>query len=168
MTDRSSSSSSSDFDESTLTGSAPRQPGTRARRNRRRGKGKSKTTAANGDLSGSDDYDSDLDDPRTRGAVSGPLRTEHELPDEGPTDLGLPFEQVPEAETGKLMLLGKIASVIGGVVVVSGDMGMGSTRVLDEGSVVCWQDGKVIGRVRHSFDSSDVPGLTHSEHRTDL
>lgn len=50
-------------------------------------------------------------------------------------------------ENAEIAKFGKVESVIENVVVIKADTG-GDWRVLDEGTVVCWEDRTVIGTVR--------------------
>lgn len=58
---------------------------------------------------------------------------------------------IPESE--EIIKFGTIASVIDTVVVVKADTA-GDWRVLDEGSLCCWEDRGVIGNVRRSVSNS--------------
>lgn len=80
------------------------------------------------------------------GSKSGP-KTEHELVEPEPV-LPQDIKIDPAAEIARF---GKIESVIETVVVVKADTS-GDWRVLDEGTVVCWQDKTVIGTVSPNSD----------------
>ncbi|BGP46594.1 hypothetical protein JCM10450v2_002441 [Rhodotorula kratochvilovae] len=129
--DSDSSSSSSDSDDTTA---APA-----ARQRNRRGKQRA---------------DSDLDDDEDSGVASSKTapKTEHEViePDVAPP----PVEKLDEG--AQLAKFGKVESVIETVVVVKADTG-GDWRVLDEGTVVCWEDRTVIGTIFETFGSVQQP-----------
>lgn len=141
------SSSSSDSDAAMEAALAPRQ------RNRR-GKQRAAAAAAGGD--------SDLDDDDGESGVASSKtapKTEHEVvePDVAPP----PVDKI-DAQA-ELARFGKVESVIETVVVVKADTG-GDWRVLDEGTVVCWEDRTVIGTVRPSLPlslSSARPACTY-------
>lgn len=137
----SSSSDSSDSDsdsssaESDSTTAAP-QGGRRNRRNRQR--------AAS--------VASDIDDDES-GIISSKTapKTEHEVVE---PDVAPPAVQKLD-ESAEIAKFGKVESVIENVVVVKAHTG-GDWRVLDEGTVVCWEDKTVIGTVRTSTAHIDL------------
>lgn len=88
--------------------------------------------------SGDEDGDSDSG---IGGGGSAP-KTEHELAEPEPS---LP-EVMKIDESAEIARFGKVESVIETVVVVKADTS-GDWRVLDEGTVVCWEDKTVIGAV---------------------
>ncbi|TNY18886.1 Gar1/Naf1 RNA binding region-domain-containing protein [Rhodotorula diobovata] len=130
--DSDSDSSSSDSDDTTAAAPASRQ------RNRR----------------GKQRADSDLDDDDESGVVSSKTapKTEHEVvePEVAPP----PVQKIDEG--AELAKFGKVESVIETVVVVKADTG-GDWRVLDEGTVVCWEDRTVIGTIFETFGSVQQP-----------
>ncbi|GAA6031452.1 hypothetical protein NBRC10512_001972 [Rhodotorula toruloides] len=138
--DSSSDSSDSDSDsssaESDSTTAAP-QGGRRNRRNRQR--------AAS--------VASDIDDDES-GIVSSKTapKTEHEVVE---PDVAPPAVQKLD-ESAEIAKFGKVESVIENVVVVKADTG-GDWRVLDEGTVVCWEDKTVIGTIFETFGSVQQP-----------
>lgn len=108
---------------------------TRKTRNRKR---PTRTRAAS--------VDSDLSDDDVNGGTGGEApKTEHELTQ---PEIQLPkIQRLPEdAEISKF---GKVESVIDTVVVVRADTA-GDWRVLDEGSLCCWEDRTVFGNVSFS------------------
>lgn len=123
--DSDSSSSSDESDSATAPAPATRQ----------RGRGRGKQRAA----------DSDADDDDESGVTSSKTapKTEHELaePDISP----LTVQQFEEGT--ELAKFGKVESLIENVVVIKADTS-GDWRVLDEGTLVCWEDRVVIGAVR--------------------
>ncbi|BGO98094.1 hypothetical protein NBRC10513v2_002094 [Rhodotorula toruloides] len=138
--DLSSDSSDSDSDssssESDSTTGAP-QGGRRNRRNRQR--------AAS--------VASDIDDDES-GIVSSKTapKTEHEVVE---PDVAPPAVQKLD-ENAEIAKFGKVESVIENVVVVKAETG-GDWRVLDEGTVVCWEDKTVIGTIFETFGSVQQP-----------
>ncbi|GEM07051.1 snoRNP assembly factor Naf1 [Rhodotorula toruloides] len=134
--DSSESDSDSDTSESDSTTAGP-QGGRRNRRNRQR--------AAS--------VASDIDDDES-GVVSSKTapKTEHEVvePDVAPPTVQKLDENV------ELAKFGKVESVIENVVVVKADTG-GDWRVLDEGTVVCWEDRTVVGTIFETFGSVQQP-----------
>jgi len=133
------SSSSSDSDAAMEAALAPRQ------RNRR---GKQRAAAAAAAAGGDSDLDDDDGESGVASSKTAP-KTEHEVvePDVAPP----PVAKIdPQAELARF---GKVESVIETVVVVKADTG-GDWRVLDEGTVVCWEDRTVIGTVRPSLPLS--------------
>ncbi|GAA5851434.1 hypothetical protein JCM9279_001065 [Rhodotorula babjevae] len=134
------SSSSSDSDAAMEAALAPRQ------RNRR---GKQRAAAFTGG------GDSDLDDDDGESGVASSKtapKTEHEVvePDVAPPPVAKVDAQAEFAR------FGKVESVIETVVVVKADTG-GDWRVLDEGTVVCWEDRTVIGTIFETFGSVQQP-----------
>ncbi|GAA5943106.1 hypothetical protein JCM3775_000649 [Rhodotorula graminis] len=134
------SSSSSDSDAAMEAALAPRQ------RNRR-GKQRAAAAAAAGD--------SDLDDDDGESGMASSKtapKTEHEVvePDVAPPPVAKIDDQA------ELARFGKVESVIETVVVVKADTG-GDWRVLDEGTVVCWEDRTVIGTIFETFGSVQQP-----------
>jgi hypothetical protein len=105
-------------------------------RNRKRGK---KNKGHNGSDSESGLSDDDIN------SSSAALKTEHEVEAviEAPKIDSIPVEY-------EILPFGKVSSVIDTVVVVKADTG-GDWRVLDEGSLCCWEDRTVIGNVGFSF-----------------
>ncbi|KAL7340056.1 Gar1/Naf1 RNA binding region-domain-containing protein [Rhodotorula toruloides] len=134
--DSSDSDSDSSSAESDSTTAAP-QGGRRNRRNRQR--------AAS--------VASDIDDDES-GIVSSKTapKTEHEVVE---PDVAPPAVQKLD-ESAEIAKFGKVESVIENVVVVKADTG-GDWRVLDEGTVVCWEDKTVIGTIFETFGSVQQP-----------
>ncbi|BGP30477.1 hypothetical protein JCM10296v2_002232 [Rhodotorula toruloides] len=137
-----SSSDSSDLDsdssssESDSTTAAP-QGGRRNRRNRQR--------AAS--------VASDIDDDESGIVFSKTApKTEHEVVE---PDVAPPAVQKLD-ENAEIAMFGKVESVIENVVVVKAETG-GDWRVLDEGTVVCWEDKTVIGTIFETFGSVQQP-----------
>jgi len=131
--DKESSSSSSDSDSSSLESDSTSRAITEPKRKQRT---RRKPRAASHSGSDSDDSES--------GAGGGSRvapKTEHELE---------PEVQLPQVmkidESAEIAKFGKVESVIETVVVVKADTA-GDWRVLDEGTVVCWEDRTVIGTV---------------------
>ncbi|GAA5909434.1 H/ACA ribonucleoprotein complex subunit GAR1/NAF1 [Sporobolomyces salmoneus] len=98
--------------------------------------------------SGDEDGDSDSG---IGGGGSAP-KTEHELAEPEPS---LP-EVMKIDESAEIARFGKVESVIETVVVVKADTS-GDWRVLDEGTVVCWEDKTVIGAIFETFGSVQQP-----------
>lgn len=122
----SSSSSGDDVDVSTKPMS----------RNRKQNKGRK----ARADTLSDDDLSDD--DVNALAAPKHAPRTEHELEEAVPA---LPeIEKLPEGV--ELAPFGKVQSVIETVVVIKADT-TGSYRVLDEGTICCWEDRSVAGSV---------------------
>ncbi|PRQ69981.1 Gar1/Naf1 RNA binding region-domain containing protein [Rhodotorula toruloides] len=134
--DSSDSDSDSSSSESDSTTGAP-QGGRRNRRNRQR--------AAS--------VASDIDDDES-GIVSSKTapKTEHEVVE---PDVAPPAVQKLD-ENAEIAKFGKVESVIENVVVVKAETG-GDWRVLDEGTVVCWEDKTVIGTIFETFGSVQQP-----------
>lgn len=86
----------------------------------------------------------DSDDENGPAASSGgPLRTVNEI---ASPDIPVPeIEYVEETET--LEFLGEVMSIIDCVVVVKGSSGLNGEKVLDTGSLLAWEDRKVLGLV---------------------
>ncbi|GAA5847426.1 hypothetical protein JCM5353_006435 [Sporobolomyces roseus] len=141
--DKESSSSSSDSDSSSLESDSTSRAITEPKRKQRT---RRKPRAASHSGSDSDDSES--------GAGGGSRvapKTEHELE---------PEVQLPEVmkieEGAEIAKFGKVESVIETVVVVKADTA-GDWRVLDEGTVVCWEDRTVIGTIFETFGSVQQP-----------
>ncbi|GAA6052716.1 hypothetical protein JCM3770_007189 [Rhodotorula araucariae] len=132
-------SSESDSDSSSSSDSDDTAAAATARQRNRRGKQRA---------------DSDFDDDEDAGVASSKTapKTEHEVvePDVAPP----PVEKLDE--DAQLAKFGKVESVIETVVVVKADTG-GDWRVLDEGTVVCWEDRTVIGTIFETFGSVQQP-----------
>ncbi|GAA5998262.1 uncharacterized protein JCM10292_001082 [Rhodotorula paludigena] len=132
--DSDSSSSSDESDSATAPAPATRQRG--------RGRGKQRAV------------DSDADDDDESGVTSSKTapKTEHELaePDISP----LTVQQFEEGT--ELAKFGKVESLIENVVVIKADTS-GDWRVLDEGTLVCWEDRVVIGAIFETFGSVQQP-----------
>lgn len=124
------------------------------RQRNRRGKQRAAAAAAAGD--------SDLDDDDGESGMASSKtapKTEHEVvePDVAPPPVAKIDDQA------ELARFGKVESVIETVVVVKADTG-GDWRVLDEGTVVCWEDRTVIGTVRPPLSLSPSLGLNRCPH----
>ncbi|KWU41441.1 NAF1-domain-containing protein, partial [Rhodotorula sp. JG-1b] len=70
-------------------------------------------------------------------------------------EIALPSVQKLD-EAVELVRFGKVESVIENVVVIRADTS-GNYRVLDEGTVVCWEDRTVIGNIFETFGSVQQP-----------
>lgn len=146
----SSSSDSSDSDSSSLESDSTSRATTEPRQ-RKQQRSRRKPRAASHSGSDSDDSESGIG-----GGSRVAPKTEHEMEE--------PEVQLPEVmkidEGAEIAKFGKVESVIETVVVVKADTA-GDWRVLDEGTVVCWEDRTVIGTVRLPLSKS-VRGLSSS------
>lgn len=92
-----------------------------------------------------DDYDSEEDGPRKKGASANPVSafsTKHEL-----EDPPIPLVEIEELEAEERMeVVGSIMSIVGSAVIVQA-FDHGSHRVLDTGSVLAFENRKVLGAV---------------------
>lgn len=122
----------------------------KSRRKPRKRKPKPRATADEDES----DSNSDCDNPATNG--TGPT-TEHELKEVPDSIIELPYEKVPEEEMKEITAFGVISSLIDNVLVIKGYTHMGYETVLDEGSMVCWKDGTLIGRVSSSSNLHSDP-----------
>jgi hypothetical protein len=104
-------------------------------------------------VSPSDDMIDDDDDGES-GVMSSKTapKTEHEIAE---PEIALPSVQKLD-EAVELAKFGKVESVIENVVVIRADTS-GNYRVLDEGTVVCWEDRTVIGNVRALLPLTSCP-----------
>ncbi|GAA5935091.1 H/ACA ribonucleoprotein complex subunit GAR1/NAF1 [Sporobolomyces koalae] len=101
----------------------------------------------------SDEYDDDDSDSGMAGTGSRTApKTEHELAE---PEVVLP-EVMKIGDSAEIAKFGKVESVIETVVVVKADTS-GDWRVLDEGTVVCWEDRTVIGTIFETFGSVQQP-----------
>ncbi|GAA5962825.1 hypothetical protein JCM3765_001535 [Sporobolomyces pararoseus] len=139
-----SSSSDSDSDDSSSLDSDSTSRGAQADTTKRRNRRKPAAAVDSGDEDG--DSDSGIG-----GSRSAP-KTEHELAEPEPT---LP-EVMKIDEAAEIAKFGKVESVIETVVVIKADTS-GDWRVLDEGTVVCWEDKTVIGSIFETFGSVQQP-----------
>ncbi|GAA5866609.1 hypothetical protein JCM3774_004029 [Rhodotorula dairenensis] len=137
--DSDSDSSSSDSDS---TMAAPQAVG---RQRNRRGRGQ---------RAGSPSDMADDDDDGESGVTSSKTapKTEHEIAE---PEIALPSVQKLDAAV-ELAKFGKVESVIENVAVIRADTS-GDWRVLDEGTVVCWEDRTVIGNIFETFGSVQQP-----------
>ncbi|GAA5968166.1 hypothetical protein JCM8115_001763 [Rhodotorula mucilaginosa] len=144
--DSSSSSDSSDSDSSSESDSTMAAPQAAGRQRNRRGRGQRA-------VSPSDDMIDDDDDGES-GVMSSKTapKTEHEIAE---PEIALPSVQKLD-EAVELAKFGKVESVIENVVVIRADTS-GNYRVLDEGTVVCWEDRTVIGNIFETFGSVQQP-----------
>ncbi|EGG03774.1 uncharacterized protein MELLADRAFT_108979 [Melampsora larici-populina 98AG31] len=127
--------------------------GNKSRRRARKRKPKNRTTAEDDESesgSGSDVNDMDV-------AIKIGPTTEHELKDVPAEIIELPFDNVPESDLKDIKSFGVIASLIDNIVVIKGDINMGYETVLDEGSMICWKDGTLIGKVFETFGAVTEP-----------
>ncbi|KAG0142798.1 hypothetical protein CROQUDRAFT_717477 [Cronartium quercuum f. sp. fusiforme G11] len=129
------------------------KPATGNKSRRRARKRKSQVRAVVDD----EDSDSDSDSNELGGANNVGPTTEHELKEVPATIIELPFEKVPESELKTIKSFGLINSLIDNIVVIKGDPNMGYETVLDEGSMICWQDGILIGRIFETFGAVTEP-----------
>ncbi|KAL8286515.1 hypothetical protein RQP46_004532 [Phenoliferia psychrophenolica] len=149
--DSSSSDSDSDAQPSRPTPAsseatpAPSADGARAPRTRNRKRPQKKANNNN---------DSDLsdDDVNGSGPVGSAPKTEHEV---AMPEIALPsMSRLPDDV--EIAVVGKIESVIETVVVVRASTA-GDWRVLDEGTVCCWDDKTVVGAIFETFGSVQQP-----------
>ncbi|GAA6028032.1 hypothetical protein JCM8097_001839 [Rhodosporidiobolus ruineniae] len=99
-----------------------------------------------------DDGDDESDDEMGGGGGGGVApKTEHELEPDVPQPA---LEKLDEA--AEIVKFGKVESVIENVVVLRAETS-GDWRVLDEGTVVCWEDKTVIGAIFETFGSVQQP-----------
>ncbi|KAH9811583.1 Gar1/Naf1 RNA binding region-domain-containing protein [Melampsora americana] len=127
--------------------------GDKPRRRARKRRPKTRTTVEDDESdsgSGSDVNEIDV-------AIKIGPTTEHELKDVPAEIIELPFENVPESDLKDIKSFGVIASLIDNIVVVKGDINMGYETVLDEGSMICWQDGTLIGKIFETFGAVTEP-----------
>ncbi|GAA5911775.1 hypothetical protein JCM6882_003348 [Rhodosporidiobolus microsporus] len=134
------SDSSSDLD---LSGPAQRG---------RRGRGGANKGKATADF---DDGDDDFDDDESVGPGGKVApKTEHELAD---PDAPIPQVALDKIDAqAEIVKFGKVESVIENVVVLRAETA-GDWRVLDEGTIVCWEDKTVIGAIFETFGSVQQP-----------
>ncbi|SGY50886.1 BQ5605_C001g00935 [Microbotryum silenes-dioicae] len=93
---------------------------------------------------------SDSEDPNPSGSSKKVPKTEHEL-DEDTSVPSLPeIESLPE--TVDIVRFGVVQNLIENVVVIRADT-TGSYRVLDQGTIVCWEDRKIAGTIFDTFGS---------------
>ncbi|KAI5481669.1 snoRNP assembly factor Naf1 [Pseudohyphozyma bogoriensis] len=98
--------------------------------------------------------DSDLSDDDVNGGGGGGSapKTEHEVVQ---PEIAMPkMDKLPD--DAEISRFGKVESVIDTVVVVKADTG-GDWRVLDEGTVCCWEDKTVIGAIFETFGAVQQP-----------
>lgn len=127
--------------------------GNKSRRRARKRKTKTRTTVEDDESdsgSGSDVNDMDV-------AIKIGPTTEHELKDVPAEIIELPFDNVPESDLKDIKSFGVIASLIDNIVVIKGNINMGYETVLDEGSMICWKDGTLIGKVFETFGAVTEP-----------
>lgn len=98
------------------------------------------------------DSDSESDSNELSGVNKIGPTTEHELKEVPASIIELPFDAVSESDLKTIKSFGVVSSLIDNVVVIKGDPNMGYETVLDEGSVICWQDGTVIGKVSKNLE----------------
>ncbi|KAM0755015.1 NAF1-domain-containing protein [Meredithblackwellia eburnea MCA 4105] len=143
----SSSSSSSSSSDSDSNSDSPKQPDVanqpRQKNRKRPQKGKKAARPSDDDMS-----DDDVNGPSTRSAP----KTEHEI--DAPEIVAPDLERMPEGS--EIAMFGKIESVISTVVVIKANTS-GDWRVLDEGTVCCWEDRSVIGSIFETFGSVIQP-----------
>lgn len=96
-----------------------------------------------------DSVDSDMSDNDINASSAGP-KTENEVL---PPDVQAP-SMVKIPDDMEITRVGQVASVIDTVVVIRAETG-GAWRVLDEGTLCCWEDKTVLGNVRTSSTTSD-------------
>ncbi|GAA5890642.1 hypothetical protein JCM5296_004326 [Sporobolomyces johnsonii] len=94
---------------------------------------------------------SDLSDDESGPSSKVAPKTEHELEPEPSLP---PVQKLDEG--AEIARFGRVESVIESVVVVKADTS-GDWRVLDEGTVVCWEDKTVIGTIFETFGSVQQP-----------
>lgn len=140
--DSSSSSDTSDSDSSSESDSTMAAPQAAGRQRNRRGRGQ-RAVSPSDDMIDDDDGESGVASSKTA------PKTEHEIAE---PEIALPSVQKLD-EAVELAKFGKVESVIENVVVVRADTS-GNYRVLDEGTVVCWEDRTVIGNVRALLPST--------------
>ncbi|KAL7276781.1 hypothetical protein RUND412_000205 [Rhizina undulata] len=88
--------------------------------------------------------------------LQGPLRTRNELPEET-TSVEIPDVTItPEM---KLVPLGTISSVVGTMVLIKAAIS-GDYQVLNEGSLICTEDRKILGTVADTFGRVEEPLYT--------
>ncbi|BGP14450.1 hypothetical protein JCM10213v2_002399 [Rhodosporidiobolus nylandii] len=133
------SSSDSDSDGSSDLDLTPANTG---RNRNRRGRGGA----------GGGDSDIDDDEDGVGGTGGAAPKTEHELAE---PEIALPqLQKLDEAQ--EIVRFGRVESVIENVVVLKADTA-GDWRVLDEGTIVCWEDKVVIGAIFETFGSVQQP-----------
>ncbi|MBW0520775.1 hypothetical protein O181_060490 [Austropuccinia psidii MF-1] len=106
--------------------------------------------------SSSESSDDLLEEDESPTSIIGPT-TLNELPEPPPHTTQVPFTTVPEEDFKLIAPFGTLISVIGNVLVIKGTTGLGYDKVLDEGSLVCRQDGFVIGKIFETFGSVTDP-----------
>ncbi|SDA04207.1 BZ3501_MvSof-1269-A2-R1_Chr3-2g05945 [Microbotryum saponariae] len=93
---------------------------------------------------------SDSEDPNRAGSSKKVPKTEHELDE----DTSVP--SLPEIESLRenvdIVRFGVVQNLIENVVVIRADT-TGSYRVLDQGTIVCWEDRKIAGTIFDTFGS---------------
>ncbi|GAA5976584.1 hypothetical protein JCM10908_005555 [Rhodotorula pacifica] len=140
------SSSDSDSDSSSSESDSTMEVApTGGRQRNRRGRGQRA-------VSPSDDMADDDDDEMGIASSKTAPKTEHEIAE---PEIAPPSVQKLD-EAVELAKFGKVESVIENVVVIRADTS-GDWRVLDEGTVVCWEDRTVIGNIFETFGSVQQP-----------
>ncbi|KAG8847527.1 hypothetical protein FRB96_001574 [Tulasnella sp. 330] len=99
------------------------------------------------------DADADVSDDGEGPSISGPLKTANEIL--------VPEVEMPSIELvdegDMLEFLGEVMSIIDSVVVVKGSSGNAGEKVLDTGSLLAWDDRKVLGMVFETFGPTTLP-----------
>lgn len=121
-------------------------PQAAGRQRNRRGRGQRAVSPSDDMIDDDDDGESGVTSSKTA------PKTEHEIAE---PEIALPCVQKLD-EAVELAKFGKVESVIENVVVIRADTS-GNYRVLDEGTVVCWEDRTVIGNVRAHLPSTTSP-----------
>ncbi|KAG9024712.1 hypothetical protein FRB95_011151 [Tulasnella sp. JGI-2019a] len=106
----------------------------------------SRIQAMNGE---SDDDNDNGEGPST----SGPLKTANEIVS---PEIEMPtIEYLDEGDV--LEHLGEVMSIIDSVVVIKGSSGAAGEKVLDTGSLLAWEDRKVLGMIFETFGPTTLP-----------